>query len=301
MTHAIQGVFCAVTTPVGSDASVRLDLLVEHCRALLDEGCHGIALWGTTGEANSFSVSERQATLEALIAAGIRGDQLLPGTASCNIPETVELTRHAVEHGVSGCVMLPPFYYKGVSDEGLFRFYASVIEGVADDRLRVVLYNIPQVSQVPLGLDLIGRLIAAFPDAVVGIKDSSGVLENMVAMADRFPGFAVLAGADPLLLPLLEAGGAGCITATCNLRADDLRTVWDGWRDPARSDDVAVARDRIVAWRDLANSNVQLPTVKVMVAKARGDDAWCALRPPLVALSGGDREKVHAAMARLEG
>jgi len=300
MAHAIQGVYSAVATPVGADGSARLDLFETHCRALLDEGCHGLAIWGTTGEANSFAASERQAVLEAALGFGIRGDQLLPGTSSCSVPETVALTRHAVDHGVAACLMLPPFYYKGVGDEGLFRFYASVIEGVADDRLKVVLYNIPQISGVPLTFELIGRLIEAFPGAVVGIKDSSGSMENMTGMIDRFPGFSVLAGADSLLLPLLRAGGAGCITATSNLRADALRTVWDHWRDPQRAEDVAAAHDALVAWRDLANSNVQLPTIKAMLAKARGDDGWLRLRPPLVALNDVDREQVQAEMARLE-
>jgi 4-hydroxy-tetrahydrodipicolinate synthase len=300
MAHAIQGVYSAVATPVGADGSVRLELFESHCRALLDEGCHGLAIWGTTGEANSFAASERQAALEAALGFGIRGDQLLPGTSSCNVPETVALTRHAVAHGAAACLMLPPFYYKGVGDEGLFRFYASVIEGVADERLKVILYNIPQVSGVPLTHDLIERLIEAFPGAVVGIKDSSGSMENMTGMIDRFPGFSVLAGADSMLLPLLKAGGAGCITATSNLRADALRVVWDHWRDPTRSDDVAAAHDQVVAWRDLANSNVQLPTIKAMIAKVRDEDDWCDLRAPLVALCAEDRKQVWAEMKLLE-
>ena len=300
MTNGIQGVFSAATTPVAADGSVRLDLFAAHCRALIDEGCHGIALLGTTGQANNFAVSERQALLEAALEFGLRGDQLLPGTSSCNIPETVALTRHAVERGVLGCVLLPPFYYKGVSDEGLFRFYASVIEGVGDARLKVVLYHIPQVTQVPLGHDLIERLLAAFPGTVVGIKDSAGDIGNMKAMVSRFPGFSVLAGADPLLLPLLQAGGAGCITATSNLRADALRIVWDNWQNPGKAAEVAAAQDRINDWRTLTNAYVQLPTVKAMVAKARGHDDWFNLRPPLVGLDEDQRNHVWAEMARLD-
>lgn len=296
MTNSIRGVFSAATTPVAADGSVRLDLFAQHCRALLDEGCHGIALLGTTGEANNFSVSERQSLLEAALEFGIRGDQLLPGTSSCNIPDAVSLTRHAVEHGALGCLMLPPFYYKGVSDDGLFKFYASVIEGVADDRLRVVLYHIPQVTEIPLSHDLIDRLIKAFPGTVAGIKDSSGDFENMKTMVQRFPGFSVLTGADPLLLPLLQAGGAGCITATSNLRADALRVVWDDWENPDKSDAVAAAQERIIAWRSLATSYVQLSTIKAMVAKARGDDDWANLRAPLIALNEDERNKIWAEM-----
>ncbi|SEF55895.1 4-hydroxy-tetrahydrodipicolinate synthase [Thalassococcus halodurans] len=294
----IQGVFSAATTPVGTDGQVRLELFAEHCRALLDEGCHGIALLGTTGEANSYSVSERKALLEAAKGFGVAGNQLLPGTSTCNVPETIELTSHAVDNGVLGCVLLPPFYYKGVSDDGLFRFYSDVIKGVADSRLKVVLYHIPQVTQVPLSHDLIDRLLNAFPDTVVGIKDSAGDIENMKAMIQRFPGFSVLAGADPLLLPLLQAGGAGCITATSNLRADSLRQIWDHWQS-GDAEVVAKAQERINDWRTLTNAYVQLPTVKTMVARRRGNNDWLNLRAPLVPLSDAERGNVWAQMTQL--
>jgi 4-hydroxy-tetrahydrodipicolinate synthase len=197
--------------------------------------------------------------------------------------------------------MLPPYYYKGVPDEGLFRFYARVIEGVGDDRLRIVLYHIPQVSQIPLGHDLIARLLDAFPGIVTGIKDSSGDLANMEAMCARFPSLGVLAGADPTMLPVLRAGGAGCITATSNLNPGDLRIVWDGWADPARAAEVEAAQARIVAWRTLSNSYVQLPTVKAMVARKRGDLAWLRPMPPLVELPEAQRQEVWDRMAALGG
>ncbi|EPX78751.1 dihydrodipicolinate synthase family protein [Salipiger mucosus] len=299
MTQPIRGVFCAAATPVDADNKVRLDLFAEHCRALIDEGCHGIALLGTTGEANSYSVAERKALLEAALDFGVAGDQLLPGTSSCNVPETVELTKHAVERGVRGCVLLPPFYYKGVSDEGLFRFYAQVIEGVAVDRLKVVLYHIPQVTQVPISHELIARLREAFPGTVVGIKDSAGDVENMKAMVAKFPDFSVLSGADPLMLPLLQAGGHGCITSTSNLRADALREIWENWQDAGAADRVQAAQDRINDWRGLTNAYIQLPTVKTMVARARGNDDWLNVRPPLVPLSAEERAHVWGQMEQL--
>lgn len=301
MTFAIQGVHCAAATPVTPSGTPDLALFSAHCRALLAEGCHAVAILGTTGEANNFSTSERMALFDAARDVGIEGAQLLPGTSASNIPETVALTGHAVRGGARGCVLLPPFYYKGVSDEGLYRFYATVIEGVADPRLRVVLYHIPQVTQVPIGHDLIERLRIDFPGIVVGIKDSAGDLANMRAMINRFPGFGVLAGADPLLLPLLQAGGAGCITATSNLRSADLRLIWDHWSNPAKAAEVAAAQDRIVAWRNLTNAYVQLPTVKAMLARSRKDPGWLRLRPPLVALTPAEREAVWAEMARLGG
>lgn len=301
MKHTIHGVHCAAATPVTGDGTPDLRLFAEHCRLLLAEGCHGIAMLGTTGEANSFGVKERMALLEAAIEGGTPAAALLPGTSTPSVADTLELTRHAVGAGAKGVVLLPPYYYKGVSDEGLYRFYAQVVEGVGDDRLRVVLYHIPQVTQIPLGHDLIDRLMAAFPGIVCGIKDSFGQLENLQALCEKHPGLGVLAGADPLMLPLLGMGGAGCITATSNLRADALRVVWDGWNDPAKAAEVEAAQERINAWRALTNRYVQLPTVKTMLAKRRGDMGWLNLKPPLVELPEAERQDVWAEMDRLGG
>ena len=301
MSFAIEGVYCAAATPLKADGTPDLALFGAHTRALIEEGCHGIAMLGSTGEANSFGTRDRMALLEAAIAGGTRPDQLLPGTSSCAVSEAVEMTRHAVQAGVKGVVMLPPFYYKAYTDDSLFRFYASVIERVADDRLRVILYHIPMLTGVPISHDLIARLIAEFPDTVIGIKDSDGKIENMHAISARFPDFAVLAGADPLLLPVLQGGGAGCITATSNLVAGDLRLVFDHWRDPARAAEVKAAQDSIVAWRNLTNRFVQLPTVKTMLARRRGDMGWLNIHPPFSPLSPDEAAEVWATMDQLEG
>lgn len=301
MTHAISGVHCAAATPVTADGAPDTDLYLTHCKALLDEGCHGIAMLGTTGEANSFGLRDRMALLDGLLAGGLDAATLLPGTSAPSVADTVELSRHAAQAGAKGVVLLPPYYYKNVSDEGLYRFYSRVIDGVGDDRMKVVFYHIPQVTQIPISHDLIDRLMTAYPGIVVGIKDSSGDLANMKAMCDRFPDLGVLAGADPLMLPVLQMGGAGCITATSNLRADALRVVWDGWDDPDKADQVAAAQDRINAWRDLSGRYVQLPTIKAMIARARGNDAWCRPLPPLVELTRAERADIWAEMEKLGG
>lgn len=301
MKHSIQGVHCAAATPVTAEGKPDLRLFAEHCRLLIEEGCHGIAMLGTTGEANSFGLRQRMALVEAAIEGGTKAETLLPGTSAPSVADALELTRHAVQAGAKGVLMLPPYYYKGVSDEGLFRFYARVIEGVADDRLRVVLYHIPQVTQVPISHDLIERLMQAFPGIVCGIKDSSGDFENMRAMCERFPDLGVLAGADPFMLPLLKLGGAGCITAASNLRADALRVVWEGWNDAAKASEVDAAQERIITWRTLCTRYVQLPTVKAMVARVRGDLGWLNLLPPLVELSEAERQDIWSEMERLGG
>lgn len=297
--HKITGVFSAAATPLNEDGSPDLGLFTEHCQRLLEEGCHGVALLGTTGEANSFSSSERRTILEAALKAGVPADKLLPGTGVVAIPETVELTKHALELGVTKVVMLPPFYYKGVSDDGLFAAYSQVLEKVAHARLQVILYHIPQVSGVPLSVPLIGRLIEAFPDTVVGIKESAGDFNNMQAIIAAYPGFSVLAGADPLLLPLLKAGGAGCITATSNLVADSLRTVYDKVHDETRAGEVETAQARINAYRTLSNSYVQIPTIKAMVGLKTGNTAWRRTRAPLMPINDADYAALSEAYAKL--
>jgi 4-hydroxy-tetrahydrodipicolinate synthase len=291
------GVFCAATTPFNADLSVDQGLFTAHCQRLLDNGCTGIAMLGTTGEANSLSSRERMALLDAVLKSGISPSKLLPGTGVASIMETVELTRHAVDSGVSAVVMLPPFYYKGVSDDGIVDAYTAVIERVDDPRLRVVLYHIPQMSAVPISLDVIDRLRKRFPETVVGIKDSAGDFANMSAIVERFPGFSVLVGADPLMIKLLPLGGAGCITASSNLVSRELATVFAHHADPARAAEVAAAQERIVAARNAVSSYAQLPSLKVLLAKRDNNDNWLRVRPPLTGLGADEARKVRESLA----
>ena len=288
------GVFCAALTPLDQSLNPDHRAFAAHCRWLIEEGCTGIAMLGTTGEANSFSGDERKALLETALSAGIGPDQLLPGTGVVAIPETVALTMHALSVGVTTVVMLPPFYYKGVSEDGLVAAYSEIVERIADDRLRVVLYHIPQMSAVPIGHGAIAKLRERYPATFVGIKDSAGDLSNMIAMAERFPGFAVLSGADPLMLPLLRAGGAGAITATTNLIARDLRFVFDHWADPAKAAEVEAAQARVVTYRELSNSYAQMPTLKAMTVHRTGQESWRQLRPPLLPLDAASERDLAA-------
>ncbi len=285
MTLHPRGVFCAAATPLTADLAPDHALFTAHCRRLLEQGCDGIALLGTTGEANSFSSGERKALLEAAVRAGVAPSKLMPGTGVAALTETVELTKHAVSLGVAAVVMLPPFYYKDVTEDGLFAAYAEVVERVADPRLKVVLYHIPQVSAVPITFPLIERLRARYPEVFVGIKDSAGQLANMEALVERFPGLAVLAGADPLMLPLLRKGGAGCITATSNLVAADLAFVFRHFADPDRAAEVEAAQARVVAARNRASRFAQMASLKVLLAQRTGDEGWRRMRPPLLPLS----------------
>ena len=294
MTKHIKGVFCAAATPIGEDGAPDLGRMARHASQLISDGCDGVALLGTTGEANSFSVAERQEIVEAMVGAGIPPDRLMPGTGTCAIPDTVALTRHALSLGITCVVMLPPFYYKQPTDEGLFAAYSDVVEKVADPRLRIVLYHFPQMSSIPLGLPLIERLVSRYPETIVGIKDSSGDAANMERMVRALPGFSVFVGADPLMRDLLAIGAAGCITATSNLVAEQLAIVFRHHADPLRKEEVDAAQERIVKMRAIATRFAQIPAIKAMLATRYKDAPWARVRPPLIPLDS-------AQIAELEG
>jgi 4-hydroxy-tetrahydrodipicolinate synthase len=296
---SIRGVFCAASTPVTAKGDIDTTRFINHAKNLLEDGCSGVALLGTTGEANSFSIAERKRLLEAAVQSGIAPGHLLPGTGLCALADTIDLTRHALSLGVTQVVMLPPFYYKNVSDDGVFNAYARIFDSIADERLRVILYHIPQLSAVPISHALIERLLKAYPGTVVGIKDSAGDFANMQAMLKAFPGFSVLAGADPLMKPLLESGGHGCITATSNIVARQLATVFAHFADPTKLAAVETAQARIVAVRNISNKFLQIPAIKVLIANRYSDDGWTEVRPPLVKLTRDQCSEIDASMAAL--
>ncbi len=283
---ALRGVFAPILTPLDPELNPDVPRMAEHARWLLDHGCHGLVVFGTTGEATSFASDERMATLEGLLAAGLPPEKLLVGTGACSVPETATLTRHAVAQGCAGVLMLPPFYYKDVPDQGLFHHFAQVIDRVADDRLRIYLYHIPQFSGVPFSLELIQRLVDAFPATVVGIKDSSGQWENLRAILERFPGFGTFSGTEAFLLRTLRAGGVGTISAMANVIPERLRHLYDHWQEPeadAWQAQLMETRQRIARYGTI-------PGLKLMVAEQRQDPCWRRVRPPLVALEGWAEE-----------
>ncbi len=291
----LHGIFSPTLTPLLPDLRVDIDRLIAHGRWLLDNGCHGLAVFGTTSEANSFSVAERMDVLDGLVDAGIDPALLVPGTGMCAIPDAVSLTSHAVRLGASGVLMLPPFYYKGVSDDGLFAAYSEVIQRVGDSRLRIYLYHIPPISQVGISLKLIERLVATYPDIVVGIKDSSNDWANQQAILDAFPGFGTLSGSEKFLLENLKRGGVGTITAVANVIPDRLRAFYDGWQSMDDAEAVA-AQDKLNATRMAMQGYPPVPALKEMMASMRNDPAWRTVRPPLTVLTEGQRVSLMAGL-----
>jgi len=289
----VRGVLAPVITPFTADLRPDPERLIRHCRWLLAHDV-GLAVFGTNSEANSMSVPEKLALIDALVEARITPARMMPGTGCCAFPDTVELTRRAVQAGCAGVLMLPPFYYKGVSDDGLFASYAEVIERVGDARLRIYLYHIPPVSQVPISLSLIERLLARYPTTIAGIKDSSGDFDNTRAMLERFAssGFAVFAGSENFLLATLRGGGAGCISAGANVNGPAIAGLVAEWQRA----DADVRQSGIDAVRTALLRFPMLPALKAVVAHFTGDEAWATVRPPLVALTAEQRAQCIAAL-----
>ena len=279
-TAGPKGVLAAVLTPMREDLEPDHKAFGAHCHRLLAAGCHGLSVFGTTGEANSLSVDERLAALEALVDGDIPAETLLPGTGSCALTDTVRLSRAALEAGTPGVLALPPFYYKGVGDDGLFRFFAEVVERVGDDRLRLYLYHIPQMTGVDLGLPLISRLIDSYPGVIAGTKDSSGDRERIVTLCRKFPAFSVFPGTGTLLLETLRSGGAGCISATVNVTSRLARRVHDAHASE-NDDEAEILQERLTQVRGSIEAYPVIPALKRLMATLTGDEQWRNIRPPL--------------------
>lgn len=284
------GVFVPALTPFKADFTPDVERFVTHCRWLLAQGASGLAPFGTTSEANSMAVEERMDLLEALIDGGIPAAKLMPGTGTCNIVDSIKLTKHAAALKCGGVLMLPPFYYKNQSDQGLFASFSEVVQQVGDPDLQIYLYHIPPQTNVPITLGLIELLLKAYPDNVVGLKDSGGDWSNTQAVIDAFPGFSVFPGSEVFLLQGLRAGGVGCITATGNVNPAGIRDVYENWQ----TDQADALQDRITKVRMTIQAYPMIPALKRMVEHFHEGPGWRQTRPPLVVLDDERWAKLKA-------
>ena len=289
VTTKIRGVLSPVLTPFNEDYSISKPRFLKHCRSLIEQDV-GLAVFGTNSEANSLSTNEKRQLLDLLVEQGLPTHKMMPGTGCCSISDSIELTRHAVELGCSGVLMLPPFYYKGVSDEGLYRNYATIIDAIADPRLKIYLYHIPPVSQVGISLALIERLLKSYPDNIAGIKDSSGNWENTLAMLQQFQpaGFDVFAGSEAFLLQTLRHGGAGCITATGNVNPAAIAHLAATWQDG----DADQQQAQLNVVRGIFQKQPMISAMKAAIAWQAEDPAWSVVRPPLVELTAEQNQQL---------
>ena len=296
MSHnRMAGVLCPVVTPFSTSLEADADRLTRQCQWLLSQNV-GLAVFGTNSEANSLSVGEKMELLDRLVDAGIDTSRMMPGTGCCALSDSVRLTKHAVKLGCAGTLMLPPFYYKGVSDDGLFASFSEIIERVGSNDLQIYLYHIPPVSQVGISLDLIERLVKVYPDTVVGIKDSSGDWSNTNAMLERhWDDFRIFAGSESFLLANMRGGGSGCISATANINPAAIDRLFQNWQ----ADDADTQQQGLNKVRDTAMAYPMIPALKSIVAHFSQDAQWRTVRPPLVALADEQAQTLIAALEEM--
>ena len=292
-TAPMSGVFAPVITPFQSDLSPDAGRLIRHCRWLLANDV-GLAVFGTNSEGNSLSVDERIVLLDSLVDAGLDPARMMPGTGCAAFTDTVRLTAHAVKLGCGGALMLPPFFYKNVSDEGLFRTYSEIIQRVGDARLRIFLYHIPQFSMVPISVGVTERLLVAYPAQVAGMKDSSGDWSNTAAFLDAFAadGFQVFPAAETMLLRGLPLRAAGCISATANVNPGPIADMYRTWREPG-ADAKQATLDTI---RAIFARFPMIPGLKAAVAHWSKDPVWRNVRPPLTPIESKVEQELLAAL-----
>ena len=298
MKQRIRGVLAPVVTPFKADLSPDSQRFIAHCKWLLSQNC-GLAVFGTTSEANSLSMEERAMLLDELVAAGVDPSRIMPGTGCCSIMETVKLTKQAVGNGCAGVLMLPPFYYKDVTEEGLYRYFSEVVQRVGDGRLKIYLYHIPPVAVVGITTGLVERLLAAYPNAIAGMKDSSGDRNNTKTFLDAFAArsagpaptaraartFDVFVGSESFLLANMRNGGVGTISATANVNPAAIHKLYKQWNT---ADDADQQQSKLNVVREVFSSR-KFPSViaalKQAIAIYTDDPAWRTVRPPLVELT----------------
>jgi 4-hydroxy-tetrahydrodipicolinate synthase len=278
----IAGVLSPVVTPFTPELDVDIPRFVAHCRWLLSQNC-GLAFHGTNSEANSLSFKERIAMIDAVVAAGLDPSRMMPGTGCCSIPETVALTRHAVRHGCAGVLMLPPFYYKSVPEEGLYRYFSKIVDQVGDARLRVYLYHIPPVAIVGITPKLVERLLKAYPTAIAGMKDSSGDWANTKTFLHDFAksGFDIFVGSESFLLQNMRHGGVGTISATANVNPAAIHALFRDWQAPEAETKQAGLN---LVRKTIGEKYLMIAALKQTIAIYADDTNWVRVRPPLLAL-----------------
>ena len=278
MNCPLNGVYTASLTPLKRSYEPNLPALVRHVQWLLESGSDGVALLGSTGEANSLTIEQRLAIIE-ISAKKLPTDRLIMGTGSCSLKDAVHLTKASIDAGVYAVLVLPPFYYKQQSDKSVLRFYSELISIVDDTRLRIIFYNFPKLSGYNFSVEILQELKQRFGDIAAGIKDSSGEWKNMLGIVQNIPDFMVYTGTETLLLDILNKGGAGCITATANLIAPECQRVYQAWKNNKQ----IVAEEAQMNLTNLRKTLENYPLVselKSLFASKTNTEEWENMLPP---------------------
>jgi len=290
----MSGVLAPVVTPFDDDLKPDVDRLAAHCRVLVANDC-GLAIFGTNSEGNSLGVAEKIDIVDALIDMGLPPERMMPGTGACALTDAVALSAHMAKRGCGGCLVLPPFYYKTATDDGLFAFFSELVQRVGDARLKVYLYHIPPVAGIGFSLDLYRRLIDAYPETIVGTKDSSGDNAHTQLLLDNFPGWGVFPGNETNLAAFVRGGAVGTISATCNVNSAGIVDLYRNAEAPD-ADQRQAAVNRV---RAAFAKYPMIAAMKAVIAEERGDPGWRRLRPPLTELSKADTDALRAELAEI--
>ena len=282
--HKISGTYCAVLTPINEDFSINLELFLKHCEYLLTQNLDGLAIFGTTGEANSFNVEEKLHAINYLIDNKIDPSKLLPGTGQCSLKDTIKMTRAVANLKVRGALVLPPFYYKNVKNESIIQFYQMLVEEVKEEEFKYILYQIPQNSGVNISIDIIESLISKLPNNIVGIKDSSGKIDEMIQTIHSFEKFSVFSGSDSLALQACKKGGAGAITATANVSGKLLSYIVKKSKADIDIEDLGIFQKLQEKIRQTVFAHEPISVMKAFLSIKNQNIEWNRLNVPLTSI-----------------
>ena len=297
----ISGVYCAVITPLKNNLSINPDLHLRHCQSLMQKGLDGLVIFGTNGEASSFSVTQKIKSIEFLLENRIDASNLLIGTGSASLEDAIELTKFSVKIRSKASLLIPPFYFKNVTDDGVIAYYRNVIEQTGDNNFKFLLYNIPQQSGVTINFNIIENLLKLYPNNVVGLKDSTGDMDNMLKTIKYFNDFAVFCGNGALALHTSRRGGAGAITGDANITAKLLSFIIHNFRNEKQIENFENLQMLIEKIRNVLNSHEQISLLKAYYSVADNIDEWNNVMPPLKRIDNPSNNKQVAALLDLVG
>ena len=289
--HKINGIYSAALTPINDDLSINKNLYLEHCQYLMKQGHDGLAIFGTTGEANSFSIKEKCVAIDFLLSNNLDSNLLIPGTGSSSIEDAIQLTKFAEKNKSRAVLLLPPFYYKNVSDEGIINYFRKIIETVGSSDFHYLLYNIPQTTSVVLNFNIIETLLKLYPNNIVGIKDSSGNIDSMLKTVKYFQDLALFCGHDSLALKIYKRGGAGAITAGTNIAGRLLSFIINNINKEKEIEDFNSYQALLEKIRETITLEEPISVMKAYFSIINKNPDWNKVMPPLKSLDNPSNNK----------
>jgi len=289
--HKIKGVYSAALTPINDDFSINKQLYLEHCEYLMKQGHDGLAIFGTTGEANSLSIKEKCNAIDFLLSKNLNSELLIPGTGSCSVEDAIELTKFAEKNKARAALILPPFYYKNISEEGIINYFRKIIESVGSSDFHYLLYNFPKTTSINLNFNIIETLLKLYPNNFVGIKDSSGNIDDMLKIVKYFQNLALFCGNDSLALRIYKRGGAGAITSGTNICGKLLSFIINNSNKENEIEDFDNYQSLLEQIREVITSEEPISVMKGFFSVVNNNKEWNKLMPPLNSIDNPSTNK----------